>query len=64
MKQSMDRQRQQSGYTVSDIDRLRQKLGVPPLSAEQKNKIEDQRDWDDQHELWKKTEQKLKPIKQ
>lgn len=63
-KQSMDRQRQQSGYTVSDIDRLRQKLGVPPLSAEQKNKIEDQRDWDDQYELWKKTEQKLKPIKQ
>ena len=47
-----------TGYTDADIDRLRQKLGVKPLSAEQLEHIEDQRDWDEQYEQWKATHTK------
>lgn len=41
-----------TGYTEADIERLKAKLGVPPLSTEQKERIEDQRDWDDAFEHW------------
>lgn len=44
-----------AGYTDADIDRLKLKLGVPPLSGEQLERIEDQRDWDEQYEQWKNT---------
>lgn len=50
---TMEERRKQAGYTDADIDRLKQKLGVPPLSAEIMQRIEDQRDWDDEYELWK-----------
>ena len=52
---NMQERRERAGYTDADIDRLKQKLGVPPLSVEVKQRIEDQRDWDDEYELWKKT---------
>lgn len=45
--------RELSGYTMADIDRLRQKYGVPPLTDEQRRLIEEQRDWDDMYEQWK-----------
>ena len=51
----MEERRKQAGYTDADIDRLKQKLGVPPLSAEIMQRIEDQRDWDDEYELWKES---------
>lgn len=47
--------RRRSGYTDADIDRLRLKLGVPPLSDAQRKRIEDQRDWDDMMEHWTRT---------
>ncbi len=46
---------ERSGYTQADIERLRQKLGAPPLTEAQRQRIEDQYDWDDQMELWMKT---------
>ena len=52
---TMKERRERAGYTDADIDRLKLKLGVPPLSDEIKQRIEDQRDWDDEYELWKKT---------
>ena len=45
--------RQRCGYTDSDIDRLKQKHNVPPLTAAQLMRIEEQRDWDEQYEQWK-----------
>lgn len=48
-------QRERSGYTAADIDRLRVKYGVPPLSDEQKRRIEEQQDWDDMYEQWQTT---------
>lgn len=54
-KLSMQERRERAGYTDADIDRLKQKLGVPPLSEAVRQRIEDQRDWDDQYELWKET---------
>ena len=53
---TMEERRKQAGYTDADIARLKQKLGVPPLSDEIKQRIEDQRDWDDEYELWRKTQ--------
>ncbi len=50
---SEQEQRERSGYTTADIDRLRNKYGVPPLSAEQRRRIEEQQDWDDMYEQWK-----------
>lgn len=47
--------RRRSGYADADIDRLRRKLGVPPLSDAQRKRIEDQRDWDDMMEQWSRT---------
>ena len=58
-RQSLDTQRAHSGYTIDDIDRLRTKLGVPPLTSQQQERIDAQRDWDDEYELWLKTERKL-----
>ena len=52
-----------SGYTDADIERLKQKLNVPPLSAEQLQRIEDQLDWEDQYELWKETDNLMQKIK-
>ena len=49
--------RDRSGYTAADIDRLRAKHGVPPLTAAQRQRIEDQRDWDDLLEQWERTRQ-------
>ncbi|MBR4897735.1 MAG: hypothetical protein IKZ48_02960 [Prevotella sp.] len=47
--------RKQNKYTDADIDKMKQKLGVPPLSAEVLQRIEEQRDWDEDFELWKET---------
>lgn len=55
---TMEERRNKAGYTTADIDRLKQKLGVPPLSEEIKQRIEDQRDWDDEYELWRQTGRK------
>ena len=46
----------QTELTDADIDRLKQKLGVPPLSAGIVKRIEEQRDWDEDYELWKNTQ--------
>ena len=51
-----------SGYTDADIDRLKLKLGVPSLTVEQLERIEEQRDWDDAYEHWKATAQKQKAM--
>ena len=52
---SEQEQRERSGYTAADIDRLRQKYDVAPLSDEQRRRIEEQQDWDDMYEQWLKT---------
>lgn len=46
----------QTELTDADIDRLKQKLRVPPLSAGIVKRIEEQRDWDEDYELWKNTQ--------
>lgn len=50
---TMKERRQRAGYTDADIDRLKLKLGVPPLSERIRQRIEEQRDWDEQYELWR-----------
>ncbi len=57
-KTSVKERRERCGYTDADIDRLKLKLGVPPLSAEVLRRIEEQRDWDEEYELWKATKDK------
>lgn len=57
-KTTLQERRERCGFTDADIDRLKQKLGVPPLTAEQLQRMEDQRDWDDQYEQWKQTRNK------
>jgi hypothetical protein len=52
---SKKERRERSGYKEADIDRLQKKLGVPPLSAAQRERMEQQRDWDDEFEQWEKT---------
>lgn len=51
-----EQRRQQLGYTMADIDRMKMKHNVPPLSDAVLKRIEEQRDWDEQYELWKKVE--------
>lgn len=53
-KRKKEVRRKESGYTTADIDRLKKKLGVPPLSAKVLQQIEEQRDWEEQKELWQK----------
>ena len=57
---SKKEQRAQSGYTAADIDRLRDKYGVAPLTETQRRRIELQQDWDDMYEQWRKTRNKEK----
>jgi len=52
---SKKERRERSGYKEADIDRLQKRLGVPPLSAAQRERMEQQRDWDDEFEQWEKT---------
>lgn len=52
---SKQEQRERSGYTAADIDRLRTKYGVPPLTAEQRRRIEEQQDWDEMYEQWRES---------
>lgn len=47
------------GYTRADIDRLMQKLDVPPLTARQRQLIEDRRDWEEAFEQWMNTDRRL-----
>ena len=61
-KQSKEEQLKRCGYTEKDIDRLKQKLGVPPLTAEQKERIEDQRDWEDDYELMMQADKRKKAL--
>lgn len=61
-RQPKKRRLEATGYTLQDIDRLKQKLGVPPLSNAVLEKIEEQRDWDDQYEQWKLTDKTMKSI--
>ena len=58
---SQDR-RQRCGYTASDIDRLKQKLGVPPLTSAVLQRIEDQRDWDDEFSQWRQVDRRMKVL--
>ncbi|MBR6997786.1 MAG: hypothetical protein IKI19_03165 [Prevotella sp.] len=55
-----EERRKRAGYAIADIDRLKKKLGVPPLTAKQLERIEDQRDWDDEYEQWRQTDRKVK----
>jgi len=48
------------GYTAKDIDRLKEKLGVAPLSAEIYQRIEDQRDWEDDFEQMREADKRKK----
>ena len=43
-------------YTQIGIDALKQKLGVAPLPAAVMQRMEEQRDWDEQYEQWIQTE--------
>ena len=67
-KISHQQRRERSGLTEADIDRMKQKLGVPPLSAAVLQRMEDQRDWDEEFELWKKTDKNasksLEPVEE
>lgn len=58
---SQDR-RQRCGYTAFDIDRLKQKLGVPPLTSAVLQRIEDQRDWDDEFSQWRQVDRRMKVL--
>lgn len=49
-------------YSGKDIDRLKQKHNVPPLSARQQARIEEQRDWEDQYEQMKEADKASKAI--
>jgi hypothetical protein len=49
-------------YSVKDIDRLKQKLNVPPLSRRQRVRIEEQRDWEDQYAQMKEADKTTKAI--
>ena len=62
-KITLKERRERLGYTMADIERLKEKLGVPPLTAEQYQRMEAQRDWDDEYELWKETEKTRKTLK-
>lgn len=53
MKLGKKKRFEQTGYTDADIDRLKLKFGVKPLSDAVMQRIEEQRDWDEQYELWK-----------
>ena len=53
---TMQERCERAGYTDADIDRLKLKLGVPPLSDGIRQRIEEQRDWDDQFELWRENQ--------
>lgn len=57
---SSKERRERCGYTAADIDRLKQKLGVEPLSAAVLQRIEDQRDWDDELAQWRKVNKTMK----
>ncbi len=59
-KTSAAQRRKRCGYTDADIDRLKQKLDVPPLSPAVLQRIEDQRDWDEEFEQWKATNNQQK----
>ena len=59
-KLTKEERRKKARFTVADIDRLKKKLGVPPLTAAQQERIEEQRDWDDEYEQWLKTDRKAK----
>jgi len=54
-KADKKQQRKDREYTEADIDRMKKKLGIPPLSAEVLQRIEEQRDWEEDYELWKET---------
>lgn len=54
-KLSARERRQRAGYTEGDIDRLKQKHHVAPLSDRQQQLIEEQRDWDEAYELWRQS---------
>ena len=62
-KLSEDERREHSGYREADIDRLKAKLGVPPLSAEVRQRIEDQRDWEDAQAQWEQMDVVMKAAK-
>ena len=53
MKLGKKKRGEQAGYTYADIERLKAKYGVPPLTQQQIDRIEDQRDWDEKEELQK-----------
>jgi hypothetical protein len=53
-KLSAKERRARSGYTEADIDRMKAKFGVAPLTDEQRRRIEEQQDWDEMLEQWKK----------
>lgn len=62
-KLSWGERRERSGYTEADIDRLKQKLNVPPLSAEVRQRMEDQLDWEDAQAQWEQLDKVLKATK-
>jgi len=54
------KRREMMGYTAADIDRLKEKHGVKPLTNEQLERIEQQRDWDEQYAQWKEARKEIK----
>ena len=62
-KLSWGERRERSGYTEADIDRLKQKLNVPPLGAEVRQRMEDQLDWEDAQAQWEQLDKVLKATK-
>ena len=57
-KTTLKQRHERLGYTDADIDRLKQKLGVKPLDPDVLQRMENQRDWDEEYELWKDTDKK------
>lgn len=55
-KTTLKQRQKRLGYTDADIDRLKQKLGVKPLGPEVLQRIENQRDWEEEYNLWKETD--------
>lgn len=61
-KLSLKERCERLGYTRDDIDRVKLKLGVPPLSAAVMARIEEQQDWDDAYNHWVQSRQKARAI--
>ncbi len=61
-RMSKQQRREQSHYTEADIDRLKKKYGVPDLTPQQRARIEEQLDWEEEFAHMKEAEKSSKRV--